>query len=205
MPVPGCRTCSLVLEHEQSPSDTGGMQQGWGGEGDISRSPPHSVGSRDYLPKSSMLSFKAPLSLTDPVAGPHIPRQNDRYSSSQAKWPLEGGWSQRILMPMIPAFSSPNTQSPSSLAHGSPSTHQNHLPPFLLAILLCPFLALPLLPSDSSSSSLRILVVLYSLGVVEESLETEAYELYDLKLTSIMEIPHRSIMRISLAFFHLCA
>lgn len=176
--VPGCRTRGLVLEHEPGPAGAGGMQQGpeEGGRWLRVTSP---QGKPQRLPAKEQRALPQATSLPDRFWGwaPH-PQAKWKTGTYLPKW--HGLW--RNIGALDSENSDardaclffPNTQSPSSLGHGSPSTLRDHFPPILLRIPLCPFLSRPLSPSDSSSPSLRLPVEPHSLGVVHESLGREA-------------------------------
>ena len=132
-------------------------------EGDGSGSPPHRASPRDYLPKSSVLSLKPPLSLTDSEAGPHIPKPNEKrvliFPSDMASGGISEPWTQRTLMPEMPAFSSPTLKAPPPWAmvpppHSGTTSHQSSLGFLFVPSSLVPYhpLILPLPLSDSQWS-----------------------------------------------------
>lgn len=104
-------------------------------EGDVSGSLPHRASTRNYLPKSSILSLKPDLSLTDPEAGPHIPRPNDGDSSSQVQWPSEADQSpglRELRCPRFLPFLAPRLKAPPPwamilLPHSGATTHLSSL------------------------------------------------------------------------------
>ena len=100
-----------------------------------------------YLPKSSTISLKTSLSMTEHEAEPHNSRRNEGYPSVQFQRLLQSldpgmleFWGHGTLVPMIQALSSPALRAtsyiPSPLMHLTPSTYLEQVSTFLFVLPL---------------------------------------------------------------------
>ena len=141
--MPGFRTWGR-------PAGGGGgkSNRAWGTEGDGPGTPPHRAGYGVYLPKSSTLSLKTSLSMTEHEAEPHNSRRNEGYPSVQFQRLLQSldigmleSWGHGTLMPMIQALSAPalraTSYNPSPPMHLTPSTYLQQVSTFLFVLPLC--------------------------------------------------------------------